>query len=833
MTNKTISFTIAIFVLVTCIASAGIASKIKPWVDANTVMGRSAEFFIVMKEKADLSPAFKMATKLERGKFVYKTLYETAQKSQAPLQQLLKSRGIKFQSFYIINSILVTGNRALVNEMAARDDVASIDGNPVIHNNLPKPEKNSGQTSPNAIEWNISKVNAPTLWGMGFTGQGVVVGGADTGYRWTHQALKSKYRGWDGTTANHDYNWHDSIHTGGGICGADSPVPCDDFFHGTHTMGTVLGDDGGSHQIGMAPGAKWIGCRNMDQGNGTPARYLECFEFFMAPYPVGGDPGQGDPSLAPDLTTNSWSCTDGEGCTVGDELQAAVDAQKAAGIMTVAAAQNQGSACGTVDFAPGTYASTYTVGSTTMNDDLSGFSSRGPADFTGLMKPSIVAPGSGVNSATNSCDTCYTQASGTSMATPNVAGGIALMWSAAPSYKNDQDATETLMNDGATPLPAIVEACGGDYVNGPNNSWGYGLENVSTTYNNVCTTPAAPQNLASTVNSSDVSLTWDAVPSATEYLIFRGPGSCPNGTVGFTQIATSAVNSYVDTGVPSGTFSYKVSSVVNSCASAQSNCTEQTVTCGATLNPTGATYTAAGGGGTFDVTTGAGCNWTAVSNDSWIHVTSGGGGAGNGTVGYSVDANTGGARTGTITASGQTFTVDQDASACTFCDDFEDGVLDPNWTYIKQTWTESGGDLIGTPSGRKAVAVATPVFAGCLNCSIQTKMLTNGGAGNRVWLLGWYVDKANTIELMMKQETGRWVLKQRAGKKIVAKQKAVSSISVGVVYTVVISFNGTQFDVTIDGTPLMSLTPVGTVPTGTVGFQVKSTTGQFGEISVN
>ncbi|HEY7161107.1 MAG TPA: hypothetical protein VH815_07600, partial [Acidobacteriota bacterium] len=141
MINKTISFTIAVFVLVACVASAGIASKIKPWVDANTVNGRTAEFFIVLKTKADLSPAFKMATKVERGKFVYKTLYETAQKSQAPLQQLLKSRGIKFQSFYIINALLVTGDRKLVNEMAARDDVASIDGNPVIHNDLPKPQK--------------------------------------------------------------------------------------------------------------------------------------------------------------------------------------------------------------------------------------------------------------------------------------------------------------------------------------------------------------------------------------------------------------------------------------------------------------------------------------------------------------------------------------------------------------------------------------------------------------------------------------------------------------------------------------------------------------------
>src|SRR5207244_7885026 len=83
--------------------------------------------------------------------------------------------------------------------------------------------------------------------------------------------------------ADHDYNWHDSIHDGvGNPCGNDSPEPCDDNGHGTHTIGTVVGDDGAGNQIGMAPGAKWIGCRNMDQGNGTPARYIECMEYFLA-----------------------------------------------------------------------------------------------------------------------------------------------------------------------------------------------------------------------------------------------------------------------------------------------------------------------------------------------------------------------------------------------------------------------------------------------------------------------------------------------------------------------------------------------------------------------
>ena len=80
-----------------------------------------------------------------------------------------------------------------------------------------------------------------------------------------------------------------STTTAGGPCGNDSPAPCDAYGHGTHTMGTMVGDDGAGNQVGMAPGAQWIGCRNMDNaGNGTPARYIECFEFFLAPYPVGG-----------------------------------------------------------------------------------------------------------------------------------------------------------------------------------------------------------------------------------------------------------------------------------------------------------------------------------------------------------------------------------------------------------------------------------------------------------------------------------------------------------------------------------------------------------------
>ena len=180
------------------------------------------------------------------------------------------------------------------------------------------------------------------------------------------------------------------------LAGTDSPEPCDDFFHGSHTIGTAIGDDGGTNQIGMAPGAKWIGCRNMDQGNGTPARYIECMEFFLAPYPLNCTPNEGDPTKAPDITTNSWSCPASEGCVVGDELQAAVEAQEAAGIQMVVAAGNSGSGCSTVSDPPSFYAASYTVGAlNTGTDTIAGFSSRGPVtrDGSNRTKPDITAPG--------------------------------------------------------------------------------------------------------------------------------------------------------------------------------------------------------------------------------------------------------------------------------------------------------------------------------------------------------------------------------------------------------------------------------------------------------
>ena len=305
--------------------------------------------------------------------------------------------------------------------------------------------------TPETIEPGIAYTHAPDVWALGFRGQGITVAGADTGQRWTHNALKPHYRGWDGVTADHNYNWHDSIHDSiGNPCGNDSPFPCDDNGHGTHTIGTAIGDDGMGNQIGMAPGARWIGCRNMDQGNGTPARYIECMEWFLAPYPIGG--GQGDPLRAPDITSNSWVCPPSEGCSA-NTLQAAVEAQAAAGIMMVAGAGNDGPTCSTVMYPPAIYAASYTVGAlNTGTDNIASFSSRGPVTIDGSnrIKPDITAPGTGTRSSYNTSDNAYVSLSGTSMATPHIAGAMTLLWCARPNLRhNISVGAEQTMNNAA------------------------------------------------------------------------------------------------------------------------------------------------------------------------------------------------------------------------------------------------------------------------------------------------------------------------------------------------------------------------------------------------
>ena len=112
------------------------------------------------------------------------------------------------------------GTLQVAEALAARPDVARVEGNPHIQNQLPQPGPSVDAPPylqrPDTIEPGINYTHAPQVWALGFTGQNIVIASADTGVRWTHNALKPHYRGWDGMTADHNYNWHDSIHDSGG-----------------------------------------------------------------------------------------------------------------------------------------------------------------------------------------------------------------------------------------------------------------------------------------------------------------------------------------------------------------------------------------------------------------------------------------------------------------------------------------------------------------------------------------------------------------------------------------------------------------------------------------
>src|SRR5438046_6916429 len=90
-----------------------VANKIAPWVMEHTANGQQAEFFVVLADQADVSGAASLPTKAEKPRFVYQTLLEKAQSTQEPILQWLRDRNIEHRSFYIVNAILVKGDRQL------------------------------------------------------------------------------------------------------------------------------------------------------------------------------------------------------------------------------------------------------------------------------------------------------------------------------------------------------------------------------------------------------------------------------------------------------------------------------------------------------------------------------------------------------------------------------------------------------------------------------------------------------------------------------------------------------------------------------------------------
>ncbi|MEN0005287.1 MAG: S8 family peptidase [Bacteroidota bacterium] len=424
---------------------------------------QEVEFLVYLHDQASLDAFRQRPAGIQKKQQLLKALRTTTQRTQAPLIDLIEAAGQPYRSFFIANVIYTKGTIDLITTLAKQEAVATIQPNPWTK--LQEPEVHRSLIDlRDPLEWGIDTINAALVWELGNRGEGIVVGGQDTGVEWDHPALINQYRGWDGTTAEHNYNWHDAIseisllHEDPVIspelnrCGLSTGIPCDDLFHGTYTISIAVGDDENGNQVGVAPGAKWIACRNMERGYGSPASYIECFEWFLAPTDtLGQNP---DVAQAPHVLVNSWGCPEIEGCNPDNWalMEQVIETLRTSGIVVVNSAGNDGPGCNTISKPSAMFKNTLTVGSTTRQDEISGFSSRGlvTVDSSFRLKPNVVAPGSSIRAAT--LNGGYTTASGTSAAGPHVAGLVALMLSANPALIGEVDLVEDLVEQTAIPL---------------------------------------------------------------------------------------------------------------------------------------------------------------------------------------------------------------------------------------------------------------------------------------------------------------------------------------------------------------------------------------------
>jgi subtilisin family serine protease len=422
--------------------------------------------FVILKDQADLSSIRQITQIDERRGAAYEMLVQQANETQAELRNTLGNFGVEYTPYYLVNALEVQGGTLVRLYLSTRPEVDRVIPSPRLRpvglDEASASSLDQFQTAPTGVQWNVSMVGADRVWEeFGVRGEGIVIGQSDSGADVNHPELKETYRG---STTGDDYNWFDPWE--------GTPSPHDDGGHGTHTLGTIVGQNG----IGIAPGATWFACSNLDRNLANPALYLDCMQFMLAPFPQDGDPFRdGDPTRAADVLNNSWGCPELEGCDA-NSLLAAANHLREAGIFVVVSTGNDGPNCSTVDAPLSLYDSVFSVGAIDQAGNVAFFSSRGPvtADGSSRMKPDIAAPGVDIYSSLPGGTYGYN--SGTSMAGPHVVGAVALLWSADPTLVGDIDRTEQLLIEAADPYTGSRDGCFAGTV--PNAAYGYGVLDV-------------------------------------------------------------------------------------------------------------------------------------------------------------------------------------------------------------------------------------------------------------------------------------------------------------------------------------------------------------------
>ncbi|MFQ5459539.1 MAG: S8 family serine peptidase, partial [Anaerolineae bacterium] len=345
---------------------------------------------------------------------------------------------------WIVNAVAVEADRRLIAELAGRPDVWAI----TADHAFPSPGAGAdprpriqGPSRPPAeapSPWNLEAIHAPDVWRrLGFDGAGVTVAILDTGVDYHHPALTTRYRGYRGRVdPDNAGNWWCPVE----LCGTGQRYPADSAGHGTHVLGTIVGEG-----TGVAPGATWIAAMVCDAEVCHDRFILAALEWLI-------DTGTPLPrAAAVNMSLEKRGPTDWV-------MKEAIDTVVDAGVVAIVAAGNRGQV-----FSPGIFTTTITVGALNDEGDVPVWSGRGVSPWF-EHKPDVVAPGVGIVSTLRGGG--IGPSTGTSMATPHVTGASALLLSAKSAL-------------GPGEVKRILrETSDRDFTTVPDDAQGWGLVNA-------------------------------------------------------------------------------------------------------------------------------------------------------------------------------------------------------------------------------------------------------------------------------------------------------------------------------------------------------------------
>lgn len=407
------------------------------------------EITVLMKSRCDRNMlnqrASAMPTRAERRAFVVDELKRFTEASQCDLKLALAEMEQKGEvtaprTLWMSNSLYFSATKESILALAKRDDIAHIGYN-IERKWIEDDEKPASASETREITPNILKVNADRVWESGFTGQGVVVSIIDAGVNYNHLDLADHL--WDGGEAfpHHGYDVRN-----------DDDDPMDDMGHGTHCAGTVAGDGSAGSQTGVAPDAQIMCIKSVNaDGTGGAVKLAEGMEWSV-------EHGCDIISMSMGLVHPS--------VTERELFRRTCVSILDAGVSSFICAGNEGFALNQYPIPqnvripgscpppyldpdqmanPGELSSAIVVGSVDDNDQASFFTANGPCTWQdtefgdyaynpgiGLIRPDVCAPGESIKSLDYLSNSGYKSMTGTSQATPCVAGIAALMLSKNP-----------------------------------------------------------------------------------------------------------------------------------------------------------------------------------------------------------------------------------------------------------------------------------------------------------------------------------------------------------------------------------------------------------------